>query len=131
MLSFTSQPRTNDLILALSNLAGYAPIKIKSRYETDFENILFETFKGIIVIEKQYIVGNYRVDWYIPKYNIIIECDENNHKYYDKLIDNRRTSYIDNVLKNPKWIRFSPELKNFNIGTVLNNLLKEISLHKQ
>lgn len=39
--SFTRQSKTQDLINGLSLLTGFKPIKVNSRYELDFEKILF------------------------------------------------------------------------------------------
>lgn len=44
----------------------------------------------------QYPVGNYRIDLYIPKYNLAIEIDEEEHKY-KKDYDLKRQSYIENT----------------------------------
>lgn len=36
----------------------------------------------ILKIEEQYKVLNYRIDFFMPYFNIAIEYDENNHKNY-------------------------------------------------
>ena len=124
--SFTQQPKTNLLIEGLSKISGFTPTKITSRYELDFEKILVNTFDGVLDIQKQYYIDDYKVDWYILKYNIIIECDENNHSNYNQNNEKIRENYINQKLNNPFWIRFNPNSDNFNVGVILNQILKNI-----
>ena len=126
IISYTNRPLCQILINKLSEMKGFIPIQIKNRYELDFEKLLFSTFKSLFNIEKQFPVQQYRLDFYVPKYNIIIECDENNHQYYCDFHEDNRTKIINNVLNNPIWIRFNPNDDDFNIGDILNLIIKKI-----
>lgn len=49
--------------------------------EISFKETLFETFKILnIKIIHQFNIDTYRVDFYIPEHNIVIEYDEEHHK---------------------------------------------------
>jgi len=66
----------------------------------------------------QYSVGSYRVDLYLEGPRIVIECDEYNHLYYDGEYEVDRVVAITNKL-NCRWVRFNPNVPNFNIGVVI------------
>lgn len=58
-------------------------INIQHKYvhiETSFVIYIKKTFLGEEILE-QYIIGNYILDLYFPKYNLAIEIDEDAHKF--------------------------------------------------
>ena len=77
---------------------------IKNRFKYDVRSARFEykylneikDFLNLINVEsvEQYSVGNYRIDLYIPKYNIAVEIDEKEHKYKQDY-DTIRQKYIE------------------------------------
>lgn len=69
----------------------------------------------------QYIVGHYRIDLYIPKYNIAIEIDEEEHKY-KKDYDLQRQNYIENQI-HCKFIRIN---EGESCGSVIAKIVKEL-----
>ncbi len=56
----------------------------------------------------QHAVGPYRLDAYFPKYNLIIEVDEHNHRNYCRAIQTRRHVMLDAILARPCYVRFNP-----------------------
>ncbi len=46
---------------------------------------------------RQRIIGNYIVDFYCPKLNLIIEIDGWQHEVLNKEYDDKRTEYIENL----------------------------------
>jgi very-short-patch-repair endonuclease len=60
-----------------------------TRFEISFKNLLFEFFEELgITVFHQYRVDKYKLDFYIPKFNLVIEYDEEQHrnmKYEDEL----------------------------------------------
>ncbi|RKI36404.1 DUF559 domain-containing protein [bacterium D16-59] len=65
--------------------------RFEYKYLNEIEDFLDEMN---ISYTEQYKVGNYRIDLYIPKFNLAIEIDEKEHKYkreYDKI----RQKYIE------------------------------------
>lgn len=68
------------------------------RFEIKFSNLLHELFSGLKIINQYFIIG-YRLDFFIPDLNMIIEYDEEYHKYK---IDNDsyRVNIILETLKN-------------------------------
>lgn len=70
-----------------------------SRFEIMFKEILFEVFDSLdLDIVTQYKVDKYRVDFYIPKFNVVVEYDEEGHKYKHKK-DKEREEEIKSILK--------------------------------
>ena len=74
---------------------------------------------------KQYIVDKYKIDLYIPEFNIAIECDENNH--IDRNV-NYEIERETNILKklNCTFIRYNPNDEYFDIFKVIKDINKEI-----
>lgn len=73
----------------------------------------------------QYKVDRYKIDGYIKKYNVAIECDESQHAYYNKDEDAKRTETINKILDNPSWVRFKPGQDIFEIiGKIIAAILK-------
>lgn len=67
------------------------------------KEIIEKLFYGFI-IEKQYKVSQYLIDWYIPELNIAIEFDEKYH-YKNSIKDKERQNYIENKL-GCKFLRY-------------------------
>ncbi|MGL5962361.1 MAG: BRO family protein [Cetobacterium sp.] len=119
------------------------PDRIKAIIEHPFikqiglEMTLIQTFKeqeciGAIVktlshlkTYTQFKVGRYRLDLYIPKYNLAIECDEFNHSNRDPDYEEQREIFIKKEL-NCKFIRFNPDVKNFSTYDVIGEILKHV-----
>jgi very-short-patch-repair endonuclease len=79
-------------------------------------------FNGI----QNFSVLNYRIDLYFPDQKLAIECDEHDHKNYNKIDDDNRTKLITKELEN-KWIRYNPYDKNFDIFCLINRILLKLS----
>ena len=60
--------------------------------------------------------GKYIVDLYLPLYNLIIECDENNHDDRDVIYEKTREQYL--LLEVNTIIIFNPKDKYFNLSIV-------------
>lgn len=119
---------TFELIKASYNLRNnYATTinntNIKNTIIMSVENstigFIQEIFKNIITMKRQYKIENYRIDLYVPKYKLAIECDEFDHKNYKNEII--RQTFIEDKLK-CKFIRFNPCDKDFNLAKVINEL---------
>ncbi len=104
---------------------------LKNRFKYDVRSARFEykylneikDFLNLMNVDsvEQYQVGNYRMDLYIPKYNIAIEIDEEEHKYkkdYDKI----RQKYIENQI-HCKFIRIN---EGESCGSALARVVKEL-----
>ena len=75
---------------------------------------------------KQYKILNYRIDFYIPKLNIAIEYDENEHKYYSYKQQQGRQKEIENLL-GCDFIRISDKQNDeYNIGFVLLHISNKL-----
>lgn len=98
-------------------------VVLTSRKEIEFIDQLEETLKPFNLIGiRQYNVGTYRIDYYIPSLNIAIEYDENNHEGYSYEAQEGRQKEIEDIL-NCRFIRVTDSnTNNFNIGLVLKEM---------
>lgn len=72
-------------------------------------------------------MGNrYRLDLYFPEHNIVVECDELGHRSYSSVEDETRTSAIKELLQNPKFVRFNPDVGDFNLFAVIGEIYQHI-----
>ncbi len=104
---------------------------IKNRFKYNVRSARFEykylneiqDFLNLMNIEyiPQYPVDNYRIDLYIPKYNLAIEIDEEEHKY-KKDYDLKRQSYIENQI-HCKFVRVN---EGESCGCAIAKITKEL-----
>ena len=92
--------------------------------ETKTLAALAEIFKGED-ITFQFPVGPYRVDMYMPAYNIVVECDEHGHRRYNKEHEDTRTQYIEDAI-GCRFVRFDPDGECFSIFQAANQVLRAI-----
>lgn len=90
--------------------------------------IFFEQFNVEIVTQKY--VKKYKVDVYIPEYDLVIEIDENNHKDRDEKYEKQRENNIKKW-KKYKFIRCNPDDANFNMNQLTGKITKHIIEHMQ
>ena len=89
--------------------------------ETDCIECIKKAFVGEEMVE-QYQIGRYRVDLYFPRWKLIIECDENEHKYNTDADANREKN-IKDLSNDCSFIRFCPDNKDFCIFNVINQII--------
>lgn len=89
-------------------------------YET--LKVIQSSFNGLFSFEKQKRVLNYRIDLYIPELKVAVECDEDGHSQYAN--DEVRQKAVENEL-GCTFIRYNPDDKDFNIGVVINQIMKK------
>lgn len=104
---------------------------LKNRFKYNVRSARFEykylneikDFLNLMNIDsvEQYQVGNYRIDLYIPSYNIAIEIDEAEHKY-KKDYDTIRQKYIEKQI-HCKFIRVN---EGESCGSVIARITKEL-----
>ena len=109
---------------------GLDPIKDETkRPELVFRDKLYDILKPLgITMEWQYTIyvdnNMYKLDFFIPDYNLVIEYDEKAHKYR-KSKDARRQKLIE---KNYgyKFLRVQEnDSDEFNIGLVIQNIISQ------
>lgn len=83
-------------------------VRIESKEENTIMFVV-KCFMDRYKMTRQFKVDRYRVDLYIHKLNLIVECDENDHTHYDKTKDQERTEIINTTLANPTWVRYNPD----------------------
>lgn len=95
--------------------------------ETETLGFLCNVFDGIFEIKLQYKMLHYRVDMYIVNKNVVIECDEHNHRDRDMQYEVQRQQDIIKSF-NCTFIRFNPDDPNFKISELVNRVLKHVSM---
>jgi very-short-patch-repair endonuclease len=101
-----------------------ANLYLKRSTEHEHVELLSLAFKSCSP-QYQYAVGKYRIDLYLEKVNIAVECDEYNHRSYDSQDERVRNDYISKEL-HCHWIRYNPYMKGFHIGNVVNAIFEKI-----
>jgi very-short-patch-repair endonuclease len=91
--------------------------------EGDLIEIIVKSFDGIYNCRKQHYMQGYRFDLFIEELGLVVECDERNHGYRNKAVEKHRAEIIEKIFGYP-MIRFNPDAKLFNIGDVINKILK-------
>ena len=97
-----------------------------TRFELSFGEQLEETLKPLgikIKTQKSMFGGKYRIDFYLPEYNLAIEYDEEHHNEEEKKIkDKIREEEIKNEL-HCEFIRLDyKETDAYNVGLVLKKI---------
>ena len=82
-------------------LAEYMGIKIIGhkyfRKEAGTIYTIQKVFEGISM-KRQFNIGSYRIDLYVPELKLAIECDEHDHKDRDINYETRRQKFIEDHL---------------------------------
>ena len=96
------------------------------RFEDTFFGKLSDTLKAMnITLERQKNVLGYRLDGYIPEYNLVIEYDESQH-----LVEPQRSKDIQRQMEIEKELECNfirCDYKNtdaFNIGLIINKIIE-------
>lgn len=107
-------------------------IILYDRKEKYFVDELEEVLNAMNVkCVRQYPILTYRIDLFLPKLNIAIEYDENEHKNYSYEKQELRQDNIEKEM-GCHFIRLSDSESNLhNIGVVMADLMREISNMKQ
>lgn len=100
---------------------------LKPYHEEEYIYFLQRAFSHLDS-EREAAVGNYRVDLMFLDFNLVVECDEFNHNYYDQETELKRQKYIED--KGYRFIRFNPHDKEFCISDVVNKIILEIYENK-
>ena len=82
---------------------------------------LCNSLKNITDAYREYKVGLYYVDLFIPKINTVIECDENGHKDRNAIDEHIREDFIKTEL-GCEFVRFNPNDKSFDLSDIINKI---------
>lgn len=100
--SFTRAEQSEKAKLIYKELGGkdIETISASTRFEMYFIHMLEKALNELGVVgRKQYDVGGYRIDFYIPKFNIAVEYDEHQHfTETNQNKDTERQKYIESKL---------------------------------
>ena len=111
-----------------ADLAEHLGINVHKHKYTSKENdsieIIMKTFHGE-KMERQFKIGNYRIDLYLPEHKIAVECDEFDHIGRDINYEIFRQKFIEEQLQ-CTFVRYNPDDKDFDMALVLNKIYRTI-----
>lgn len=97
---------------------------MSSRSEISFGEILIKTLKLLnikVETQKPMFDGKYRIDFYLPEFNLAIEYDEEQHKHQQEE-DKQREEEIKKSLS-CKFVRLDYKQDDcYNVGLVLKEV---------
>lgn len=96
-------------------LGTLANFQIKD--EVQWRKVLAEVFKGFD-LRYNYSIGKYRVDFYVAKMGLVLECNGFCHRYYDPKEEAEREKAITEKYA---LVRFHP---NVSLETLVNGILQ-------
>lgn len=108
----------NRYIVNVSN--SVKCINIGMCIENQTIGFIENSFNSILKVNRQHILGKYRIDLYFIDYKLAIECDENNHDDRDATYERIREEYILSL--GNKIIRYNPNEPNFDLSNVLRRI---------
>lgn len=111
---------------SLAEFCGQQAIVCTTRFETAFGKQLIETLTplGIEVETQKFVCGKYRIDFYLPKYKLAIEYDEQQHQFQHEA-DNKRMEDIKKEL-GCSFVRLDYENTDAtNVGIVLSEIFNK------
>lgn len=111
---------------SLAEFCGQQAIVCTTRFETAFGKKLIETLTplGIEVETQKFVCGKYRIDFYLPKYKLAIEYDEQQHQFQHEA-DNKRMEDIKKEL-GCSFVRLDYENTDAtNVGIVLSEIFNK------
>ena len=85
---------------------------------------IWNCFNEVTLLKRQYKFDRYKVDLYFLHYKLVIECDEYGHTDRDPNYEKTREEYIKSL--GNKFIRFNPNIENFDLSNVIKDINKVI-----
>lgn len=104
-------------------------INIGMCIENQTIGFIANSFETIVKTERQFIFDKYRVDLFFNDFNLIIECDENNHKDRCVIQEKIRENYLLSL--GNTIIRFNPNDSKFELSNVLKEIHKVVYLKNE
>lgn len=134
MTNFVNKKGLQEIVLNSKKpeakiLAKEIGLKMITTKEQDTLETIINSISGIVEYKTQFGIDGYKIDLYLPKLNIAIECDELNHQrscnksLYS--VDKVREKNIAQKMR-CEFIRFNPDNPKFNIGKIINQIFKEV-----
>jgi len=110
----------------ITKISSSRHVNIIMSLENQTIGFIENSFKYVVDVIRQKTFKNeyneYRVDLYFPEYNLIVECDENNHTDRDPTYEKIRENYLLSIGNN--LIRFNPNDTLFDLSFVFREINK-------
>jgi very-short-patch-repair endonuclease len=120
--------KTSDLLISSYNLKHKYIVNNTIRpvvmsVENSTIGFISNALKPLFEMKREYVIGDYRVDMYIPTLNVCLECDEFGHMSYNSDAEVTRQRFIETKLS-CTFIRFNPNQSGFDISDVIKDILR-------
>ncbi|KOR30949.1 hypothetical protein TI05_13220 [Achromatium sp. WMS3] len=96
---------------------GAAFVKPQTTDEVQWRKTLSKIFRRFRLYFN-YLIGKYRVDFFVAELNLVLECNGFSHKYYNPEEEDKREQVIT---KQYALVRFAPEI---SLETLINGILQ-------
>lgn len=110
----------NKYLVDISN--NIKCINIGMCIENQTIGFIENSFSEIFNTKRQFKFDKYKVDLFFPEYNLVIECDENNHDDRNQVEEKIREEFILSL--GNTIIRFNPNDSKFDLSVVLREINK-------
>ena len=126
---FISMSNTKNKLKFIKLLQGKGYLYKEEVFEySRKESVLMDSLARVLrpigyTLETQKQDNNYRLDAYIPELDLVIEYDENAHRYYDLDKEHTRELYIKNNYSHLIRLTDSDDLM-INIGKIMNKIME-------
>lgn len=74
---------------------------------------------------RQFTIGSYRIDLYLSKPKIAMECDENGHTAYKQQAEMQRQKFIEEQL-GCTFVRFDPYAPGFSVFETISRVVEKL-----
>ena len=74
---------------------------------------------------RQFAIGSYRIDLYLSKPKIAMECDENGHRAYEQQAEMQRQTFIEEQL-GCTFVRFDPYAPGFSVLETISRVVEKL-----
>lgn len=115
----------NKYVKRVGNAAVVNPIVMS--IESSTVGFVQTALEGIVETRRNFRVGKYLVDMWIPEHRIAVECDEFDHRHYDASKELTRQRFIEEQM-GCTFIRFNPCDKDFCLAKLINDILVKTTL---
>lgn len=104
----------------IPQLHSMKQVNLLMTLENQTIGFICSSFADVISVQRQYRIGNYRVDLCFPDHKLVVECDEDGHSDRDVDFEKARENYIKS--KGYQVVRFNPNCNDFDLSIVLRNI---------
>jgi very-short-patch-repair endonuclease len=112
----------------ISNLINWCQNKTTDRFlrlELEYGKLLNTVFSNITKVAPQFLVNSYRIDFYLPEYNIAIEYDEKHHSKPKNQVNDLEREIVIKTILGCKIIRVEEGKEIESLNTICKLIINK------